>query len=187
MTKLKDIIRKLCEEAEEPVEKERLFYDDHYLERVAEGLGYNTDFNKAFWGMNHMPKLYHCTTPQAYDSIKTQGLKMKRHRRGAISNRHVGPAVFTTMEELEVDFFKSYYGPIVLIVNAQQMKDDGFTPYVEMEPDWYRARMLEFVLNRLGDDQADASLYVDSSDQNTEGTVIIYSDIPVKYLSLANV
>jgi hypothetical protein len=66
------------------------------------------------------------------------------------------------------------------------MKADGLTPYVEQEPDWARARMIEFVFKKMGKDDAEseAARYVDSSDQNTEGTVIFYETIPVKYLKL---
>jgi hypothetical protein len=66
------------------------------------------------------------------------------------------------------------------------MRADGLTPYVEQEPDWARARMIEFVLKKMGkdDSESEAARYVDSSDQNTEGTVIFYDPIAVKYLKL---
>lgn len=175
------------DDEEESIDKDRLFYNDNYLEQVATELGYEPDFTKKFWGMNHIPYLYHCTTPENYELIKVQGLKKMKIRRGAVSgNSSVGPSVFTTMEEEEVPFFSRYYGDVVIKINAQQMKNDGFMPIVEQEPDWTRGEMLEFVLRKLGDDQAEAERYMDGSDQNTRGTVIVYSDIPLKYLSLQN-
>lgn len=172
------------EEPEESVDRDRLIYNDNYLEQVAEQLGYNNDFTAKFWSIPHLPMLYHCTTPESYELIKVEGLKKRKERRGAVSNRHIGPAVFSTMYEEEVPFFSRYYGNIVIGINTQQMKADGFMPIVEQEPDWTRAKMLEFVLRKLGEEDAEAAAYVDSSDQNTEGTVILYANIPLKYLSL---
>lgn len=166
------------------IDIDRLFYNDYYLEKIASRMEYDDDFNKQFWSQHYLPILYHCTTKENYDKIKIEGLKMKSDSRGATSNRHIGKAVFTTAEELEIPFFKSYYGPVVIGINAKQMKADGFMPDVEKEPDWARAEMLEFVLKKLDRENAEASMYVDSSDQNTQWTVIVYSDIPIKYLSL---
>lgn len=185
MIKLKQVL--LENDEEEGINIDRLMWNDSYLEDVAESFGYNGDYSKVFWGLPHIPTLYHCTTTENYEKIKVEGIKQKADRRGATSNRHIGPAVFTTMYEEEVPFFKSYYGPVVIAINAEQMKKDGYMPIVEMEPDWARAIMLEFVLKKLGwkDDKAEAARFVDSSDQNTQGTVILYGKIPTKYLSLS--
>ena len=183
--KLKDILMETEMEDDEPIDVDRMFWNDSYLEDVAEKFGYDTDFSKQFWHQYYCPILYHCTTPENYELIRVTGLRPRKERRGAISNRHVGPAVFTCIEE-EVSFFKSYYGPIVIEINTKQMRADGLTPYVEQEPDWATARMIEFVLRKMGksEEESEAARYVDSSDQNTEGTVIFYETIPVKYLKL---
>lgn len=170
-------------EDDEPVDTDRLFWNDNYLEGMAEKFGYDTDFTKQFWHQYYCPILYHCTNPELYERIKVEGLRPKKISRGASSNRHIGLAIFACIEE-EVSFFKQYYGPIVIEINTKQMKADGLTPYVEQEPDWARARMIEFVLRKMGNEDAEAARYVDSSDQNTEGTVIFYETIPVKYLKL---
>lgn len=181
MIKLRQLIR---ENDAENIDIDRLFYNDSYLEDVALSMGYNDNFTKIFWSQHYLPTLYHCTTKESYEKIKVEGLKMRKERRGATSNRHIGPSVFTTSETEEISFFKSYYGPVVIGINTKKMKSDGFMPTVEKEPDWARAEMLEFVLHKLGQEDAEASRFVDSSDQNTQGTVILYSDIPVQYLSL---
>lgn len=183
MIKLKSIIK---ENEEEGIDRDRLFYNESYLDDVAEEMGYDDNFTKQFWTQHYLPTLYHCTEPERYEQIKVDGLKRKNERRGATSNRHIPSAVFTTSEEAEVSFFKSYYGPIVIAINAEQMRKDGFMPHVEKEPDWARAEKLAFVLSKLGDQDVEAAAYVDSSDQNTQGTVILYSDIPTRYLSLAD-
>lgn len=181
MIKLRQLIR---ENDADNIDIDRLFDNDSYLENVAEEMGYNTDFTKVFWSQHYLPMLYHCTTKENYEKIKVEGLKQKSVRRGAISNRHIGPSVFTTAEEGEVSFFKSYYGPVVIGINTTKMKADGLIPHVEKEPDWARAEMIAFILRKLGQEDAEAARFVDSSDQNTEGTVIVYSDIPTQYLSL---
>ena len=182
MIKLKHLI---TEEHDDEVDMDRLFWHDSYLDDLAEKFGYNNDFTKVFWGQHYIPTLYHCTTEERYEQIKVGGLKRKDERRGATSgNSAVGPAVFTTAEDAEVSFFKSYYGPVVIAIDAAQMKKDGFMPEVSKEPDWEKAEKLEFVLRKLGQEDAEASTFVDSSDQNTQGTVIVYSNIPLRYLSL---
>ena len=181
--KLKNLI---TEGHGENVDMDRLFWQDSYLNDLAEKFGYPEDFTKVFWSQHYIPTLYHCTTEEKYEQIKVEGLKLRRERRGAVSgNSAIGPAIFTTAEEAEVSFFKSYYGPIVIAINATQMKKDRFMPEVSKEPDWEKAEKLEFVLRKLGQEDAEASRFVDSSDQNTQGTVILYSDIPLRYLSLA--
>lgn len=169
-------------EDDEPIDKDRLFWHDSYLDSLAEKFGYDDDFAKQFWHQYYCPILYHCTIPERYELIKVEGLRPKKICRGATSNRNIGPAIFTCIEE-EVSFFKSYYGPIVIEINTKQMKADGLTPYVEQEPDWARAKKIEFVLRKMGD-EVEAYQFVDSSDQNTEGTVIFYDPIPLKYLKL---
>jgi len=174
------------EQNENGIDTDRLMYNDDYLDDVAEKMGYDDDFTKQFWNQRFLPTLYHCTTEENYEGIKVNGLEMKSDRRGAVSNRHIGPAVFTTQEKEEISFFKHYYGPVVIAINTKQMNADGFTPDVEREPDWDRALKLSFVLQKSGypEDRAEAGRFVDSSDQNTQGTVIIYSHIPPIYLSL---
>ena len=182
---LKDILLEKELEDDDPIDKDRLFWHSGYLDDLAEKFGYDDNFTKQFWHEYYCPILYHCTIPERYELIKTKGLCPMKISRGATSNRHIGPAVFTCIEE-EVSFFKQYYGPLVIEINTKQMKADGLTPYVEQEPDWARAKKLEFVLRKMGDENAEAARYVESSDQNTEGTVIFYKTIPIKYLRLVD-
>lgn len=177
-------LKSLLSEEHDEIDVDRLFWNESYLDKVCEQYGYETDFTKKFWSMHYIPTLYHCTTEDNYSKIKIEGLKRMDINRGAVSgNRSVGDAVFTTSESEEISFFKHYYGPIVISINAQQMKNDGFTPDVSKEPDWERAEKLQFVFQQLEKDM-DASRFVDSSDQNTQSTIIVYSDIPTKYLSV---
>jgi hypothetical protein len=182
MIKLKHLLLENDMDDSDPIDKDRLFWNESYLDDLAEKFGYNDDFTKLFWGQHYCPTLYHCTTPENYERIRTEGLQPRNESRGATSNRHIGAAIFTCIEE-EVSFFKQYYGPIIIEINTKQMRSDGLTPYVEQEPDWARAKKLEFVFRKMGED-VEAFRFVDSSDQNTEGTVIFYDPIPPKYLRL---
>jgi len=131
MIKLKSLLK------EEKVDVDKLFSNEWYLDKIATKMGYNIDFTSIFWKIPHIPTLYHCTEPDRWETIKIEGLKGMNGSRG-LSNRSVGKAIFTTMEELEVPFFRSYYGNLVIAINAQEMKKDGFTPYVGRELDWDR-------------------------------------------------
>ena len=180
MIKLKSLLK----ESEEEINQDRLIWNDSYLDDVAEQFGYDDDFNKLFWNQPYIPMLYHCTTKENYELIRKDGMIRRRSDTRGISNRTIGSSIFTTREEEEVSHLKSYYGPIVLTINAKQMKQDGYTPNVEQEPEWSRAIKLAFVLTKLTGKEVEASRYVDSSDQVSEGTVILYGNVPIKYVSL---
>jgi len=180
MIKLKSLLR----ESKEDVDQDRLFWNDSYLDDVAEQLGYDNDFNKQFWNQPYIPTLYHCTNKVNYELIRKDGMIKRRSDTRGISNRGIGSSIFTTSVEEEVPYLKSYYGPIVLAINTKQMKQDGYTPIVEREPDWSRAIKLAFVLTKLTGKDVEATRYVDSSDQVSEGTVILYNNVPIKYVSL---
>ncbi len=184
--KLKNIVKEILEDQLKDIDVDRLMWNDSYLDDIAEKLGYESDFNKTYWNYLYREPMYHCTEKENLPSIQQKGLLRKDIRRG-ITNRNIGAAVFACPEE-EVDYFKNYYGPIVIKINTSQMKSDNYVPHVEREPDWMRAEMLAFVLNKLGQKRSgserEASEFVDSSDGNTQGTIIFYDNIPPKYLSV---
>ena len=181
MIKLKDLIKE--DEEDNGIDIDRLHYNDSYLDDVAENMGYNMDFNKMFWSNKYVPSLFHCTTKDKYELIKKDGVLKRRSDTRGINNRSVGSAIFTTMEEEEVGYLTQYYGDIVLRINTAQMKSDGFTPHVEKEPEVDHADKISFVLNKLGRNTEPAS-FIDSSGGISEYTVIVYDNIPIKYLSL---
>lgn len=169
------------DEETEEIDIDRLYWNESYLDNIAEQMGYNSDFNKSFW--KYPQPLYHCTTPEKYELIKSSGkLKTTNESRG-INNRSVGNAIFTTQEEMEVEGLRQSYGDIVIQINTKLMRHDGFMPFVSKEPEVETAEKLAFVLNKLGEEK-DISQLIDSSGGISEYTVIIYESIPVKYLSL---
>jgi len=169
---------------EEKIDVDRLMWNNSYLDDVAEQLGYNDDFHNLFWKFPRY--LYHCTPEENQESIMKNGINMMDKTRGFASNRHVGTAVFTTSEEEEISSLQNSYGPVVFSINTPQMKRDGYMPKVEQEPDWAKAEKISYVLRKIGypDERSEASLFVDSSEGTSPYTIIIYGQIPPKYLSI---
>jgi hypothetical protein len=175
---------KEIEKKNEEINIERLFYSDFYLEEVAEKLGIKfPDFNQLFW--QYPRNLYHCSPKENLESIQKFGLQEKNETRGFSSNKYIGRAIFTTQEFEELDHLQSSYGELIITINTKQMKTDGFILEVEREPDWERAEKLTSILHKLGKDKyEDASRYVDSSEGTSPFTVIVYGNIPPKYLKI---
>jgi hypothetical protein len=183
MIKLKSLIKKESDEEDEPINKDRLFNSDYYLEDAAEKLGWKHNFNDDFWRFPHT--LYHCTSPENVPLIQQDGIKAKNETRG-LTNRGTNAAIFTTMEWEEVSSLQSSYGSAVFEINTKLMKADGFMPEVSKEPEWERAHKLSFVFQKLGEpeNRTYPERFVDSSDGVSDYTVIIHGSVPAKYVSL---
>jgi hypothetical protein len=162
-----------------PKEKEKWLYDTDAMRLV------NTltdmveeQFNNRFWMYPEL--LYHGTPKENVPLIKLEGLKMRHLSRG-LSNRHISAAVFTAQSP---EFCMQSYGPEVFEINTIQMKADGFMPFVTKEPNHTEADVINFIAKKIKawDDEKDlANSY---SEGTTDDTVIIYSNIPPKYLTL---
>jgi len=169
---------------DEKIDVDRLMWQDSYLDDIAEKFGYEDNFNEMFWKFPQT--LYHCTPEENKDSIIKYGIGMKNKTRGFSSNRHIGAAIFTTSEEGEVSSLQNSYGPVVFSINTPQMKKDNYIPTVEQEPDWAKSEKISFVLKKLGysEEETESSRFVDSSEGTSPYTVIVYGQIPSKYLSI---
>lgn len=131
-------------------------------------------FNDDFW--DSPSELYHATTDDNIEDIRTDGLVPMSATRG-ISNRSVGAAVFTSLNPEVIDS----YGDNIFKINTQAMKKDGYTPFVSQEPAFPEAEKINSLLNMYGiDDTYETSSY-DGMDPDT---VIVYGKIPNKYLEL---
>ncbi len=168
----------------ERVDTHKLYNSDMYLDSVAESLGYKDDFNDYFWKQSHIPILFHCTKPEYVKDILTNGLKVSKKTRG-LTNKSVGYAIFTTSEPDEISWLRDFYGSAVVEINVSQMRKDNVMPEVSREPEWDKAYKLSYIFQKLGHGK-EPWYYVDSSDQVTEHTVIIYQSIHPKYLKLDN-
>jgi len=122
--------------------------------------------------------VYHATSEENYEKIISSGyLKVMDESRG-LSNAGTGDAIFAS-ESSELDIYGDY---IIKINLAGFLKD---YPYVRIS----REQPLELVelknslANMLG---VNYQFEEDSSDGLSGDTVIIYSNIPIKYLELEN-
>lgn len=180
MIKLKPLLLE-HDEDESQIDLDRIYWNTSYRADVLEKFGYNYDFNKLFW--EYPRPLYHCTQEEYLPLIQTKGLTRQSKTRG-INNRSVGAAIFTTQEGDEVESLRQSYGPVVIVINTEEMKKDGFMPVVQHEPEVEEAMELAFIFHKLGQEDVELSRFIDSSGGISEYTVIIHDNIPPKYLKV---
>jgi hypothetical protein len=137
-------------------------------------------FNARFW--ERPEPLYHGTPKENVEKIQQEGLKMQHKSRG-LSNRHISRAIFT---EQEPEYCQCHYGPEVFQIDTITMKQDGFMPRVEKEPNHVEADVINFLAHKIGawDEQGDRDWANSQSEGTTENTIILYANIPPKYLKL---
>lgn len=131
------------------------------------------DFNADFWRTED--HVYHATSPASAASILVDGELQRRSQTRGTSNRSVGSAVFTSRTSP-----MGVYGDVTLEIDVEEMKQDGFTPFVEQEPPVRDARERELAAAELGVDD-----YWTEYDPDTSAdTAIFYEDIPFDYVDL---
>jgi hypothetical protein len=104
-----------------------------------------------------------------------------RHLSRGLANRHIRAAVFTAQSP---EFCMQYYGPEVFVINTSQMKIDGFMPMVTKEPNHTEADVINFIADKIKAWDDNRDLANANSEGTTDDTVIVYSNIPPKYLTL---
>ncbi len=182
MIKLKQILLEGdTDENDSEIDVDRLYQNSMYRSDILEKLGYHYEFNTQFW--EHPSVLYHCTSTENLQSIRTNGLTCQDKTRG-INNRSVGSAIFTTQDKDEVESVRQSYGPLVITINTRAMKQDGYTPFVTQEPEVEDAEELLFIFNKMGHEDVNVSQFIDSGDGISEYTVIVHENIPPKYLTI---
>jgi hypothetical protein len=131
--------------------------------------------NENFW--QSPSPLYHGTSSQeSLDSILENGLEGRAETRG-LTNRSVGAAVFTSLEPELVEAYTGSDGGVV-VIDTEQMKQDGFTPFVGPEPEILEKQIAGAFAHKIGVDYKE-----DYSDSGMDpNTIIIYGDIPAKYI-----
>jgi hypothetical protein len=136
------------------------------------------DFSKTFWNdVGNGYVLYHATPKDNIESIKKNGIMIADKTRG-VSNRSTGAAVFTSENPDDI----IDYGNTIFQINISQMKQDGYTPDVSREEPLEEAELLEALAGKIGIEEFNAT--VESGLYSS--TVIIYGNIPPKYISLYN-
>lgn len=135
-------------------------------------------FNKNFWERPEF--LYHGTPKENVESIQREGIK-KQHISRGFANKHIRSAVFT---EKSPDFCGYHYGPEVFEINTTAMKADGFMPYVTKEPNHTESEVINFLAHKIGAWEDDKDYSSATSEGTTDDTIIIYDNIPPKYVKL---
>lgn len=143
---------------------------DHNLEK------YLPEHEEKFW--EHPSILYHATGKEEnVNLILKTGLTKQNLTRG-ISNRSTPSAIFASTEVDDI----SSYGNYIFEINTKKMKLDGYMPEVSLETPIIESEMRQSIAWKLG--LRDYEYSGDSSDGISSSTVIIYGNIPVKYLRL---
>jgi hypothetical protein len=139
------------------------------------GVDVADNFSESFW--NYPELLYHGTSRKNAKSIMNIGLKPSFETRG-IRNSHIGDAVFTSSNKE----FVEDYGDTVIEINTRKMKEDGFMPEVNLEPEvleYEHTNILYGFFNiEYSGDYSDSAI--------SPETIIIYETIPPKYLRIVS-
>ena len=124
--------------------------------------------------------VYHGTPSDNLENILEEGLVCMSESRG-ISNRNVGGAIFTSVEQDEV----SSYGDAILEINLEKMKEDGVLPGVFQEPDieyWKDCDTFAYKFGLwLGD-----SVNYEYEQGMSPNTYIIMGRIPPEYIKVVS-
>jgi len=132
-----------------------------------------------FWdGVGDGETVYHGTHEENVKDILRHGIESRNESRG-ISNRSMGSAVFTS-QNLDTALNSSYTH--IFEINVGAMKADGYMPRISGEDPLDEAKLKQSFAWELG--LRDYEVEVDSSDGLSGDTVVIYGDIPPKYIRL---
>ena len=131
------------------------------------------DFNEQFW--KSPSTVYHQTSSANWPLIQKNGLQIRDTKRG-INNRGTGLAIFTSTEPDELDS----YGDIMIEINTEEMKKDGYMPTVSAEKPFVDAEKNNALAHLIG-----LNYFSDEWEQAiSPNTVIFYKNIPSKYLRI---
>lgn len=138
----------------------------------------SSDYSSIFWkNLGRNKVVYHATTEEYKDIILEDGLMRMDKTRG-ISNRGTGSAIFTSYNPDDIES----YGNVIFEINLSKMKEDGYMPEVSKEIPIEESEKLSQLAHKIGLQDFVGPDY--NSEGIYESTLIIYGDIPVKYLSI---
>lgn len=136
---------------------------------------YEEFFNTQFW--QNPEALYHATKEENIESIMQNGLYTTSGT--GVNNRYVRGVFTVTNPDL---LAMGHYGDYIFEIDTLQMKEDGFMPNVEKEPEASEYAARELFLNMV--DIESYGLLHDISDDIWHETVVVLEDIPEKYVRL---
>ncbi len=142
------------------------------------------DESAEFWeGVGPGFYLYHATLDEYVQPILQNGLEARNVIRG-LDNRGMGAAVFTVSDS-NIDDLSAVldsYGSSIIRIDVGAMKADGYMPQIGGETPIEEAEMKGSLAHGIGYD--DYEPYGDVSSDYMNDTIVIYGDIPPKYLSV---
>lgn len=117
--------------------------------------------------------VYHQTTPENYEKIKTEGLSPSNKTRG-ISNRGTGSVIFTSAEIDEMNT----YGDVTLQLDLSKVGDIETT----LEEPVEEVIRKNALMSRMGGEPE--QFQTDSSDGLQDSTLVVYGHIPPNAIEL---
>jgi hypothetical protein len=136
------------------------------------------DFNEEFWDSADRMVLYHATDPDNVEDILQYGLSPTNETR-AMSNRHIGSAVFTGTSPEMI----SSYGSAVFAIDVGAMKANGYMPRASQEEPFEAANMRDSLSHKLGIEDYNAAAEY-QGEGLSEDTIVFFGPIPPQYLRL---
>jgi hypothetical protein len=138
------------------------------------------DFSEQFWqDVGPGSVAYHATTAANLESILAHGLEARDDTRG-LSNRDMGPAVFTVTGSDDIETQLEAYGEVVIRIDLDAMKRDKYMPTASTETPLENAEIKNTLARLIGEDYYEAET---GSDYMSD-TIAFYGNIPPKYLSI---
>jgi len=122
--------------------------------------------------------VYHGTYEENVENILKKGLMASSETRG-LTNKDTGDAVFASLSPEGTDS----YGNVIIQIDMGAMKRDGYMPEVSGEEPLQEASLREALAWKIGLEDFNAYDGM-SSDGISEDTVVIFGNIPPKYLSI---
>ncbi len=140
----------------------------------------NYDYSYNFWNeVGPHSIVYHATKEEYKDEIIKNGLKKMNKTRGII-NKGTPSAIFASWNEDDI----SDYGNIIFAIHLGKMKEDGYMPEVSKESPVEELEQIQQLCHKIGIEECMTSDY--GSYGIRDSTIIIYGNIPAKYLKVKN-
>jgi hypothetical protein len=134
---------------------------------------------ETFWDPEgRPPPLFHATDEDNVEEILAEGLEARDETRGT-ANRGTGAAVFTSFNPDAI----AIYGDTILKIDTVAMRRDGFHPELDVEAGIRDYEEMTAIRYAIGLDEDDYVIDMPDSSEDYD-TVVVFSSIPAKYISV---
>jgi len=139
--------------------------------------------SEIFWRNINSSKdvVWHNTSEENCELIQQTGyLKSSKETRGSL-NRFTQSAIFVTTSPDEAQM--GVYGDVILEIDLYSMKQDGYTPFVSKEEPCVEFMLKNKLINLINPHIPYDDTYISMDGIDCENTLVIYGDIPIKYIT----